>query len=170
MINISALLLFVIVWFGFEQWSMGAQLVLSWKRLSWKSSGTDTGSQRNTVWNYVFKINYSLANTAQGKISNECECVQFLFDETARKIDTICACVAFCPHPKQGCMGKLLHGTQPEALLHSTRPKQCMCKLLHRSRVRKSPLACWHCQPESFCASGKFLRVFTKWAQNQVKM
>ena len=29
-------------------------------------------------------------------------------------------------------------------------------------RVPKNLLASWHCQPESFCASGKFLRVFTK--------
>ena len=31
-----------------------------------------------------------------------------------------------------------------------------------QARVRKSPLARRHCQPESFCASGKFLRVYTK--------
>ena len=37
------------------------------------------------------------------------------------------------------------------------------------SRVRKTPLACWHCQQESFCAAGKFLRVPTKLTQNQVR-
>ena len=31
-----------------------------------------------------------------------------------------------------------------------------------QDRVPKTSLARWHCQPESFCASGKFLRVFTK--------
>ena len=29
-------------------------------------------------------------------------------------------------------------------------------------RLPKTLLAQWHCQPESFCASRKFLRVFTK--------
>ena len=30
------------------------------------------------------------------------------------------------------------------------------------ARGRKTPSACRHCRPESFCASGKFLRVCTK--------
>ena len=37
------------------------------------------------------------------------------------------------------------------------------------TRVRKTSLAHWHCQPESFCAYGRFLRMSTKLAQNQVK-
>ena len=40
---------------------------------------------------------------------------------------------------------------------------------LPAARGPKTPRARKHCSPESFCASGKFLRVYTKWAQNQVK-
>ena len=43
----------------------------------------------------------------------------------------------------------------------------CSCQV--QCRVRKTLLACWHCQLESFCASGKLLRVSTKLAQNQVR-
>ena len=45
-----------------------------------------------------------------------------------------------------------------------------MVDILHIYRLhRKTPSARRHCRPESFCASGKFLRVYTNWAQNQLK-
>ena len=43
----------------------------------------------------------------------------------------------------------------------------CTCQ--PSNRVRKTPSARRHCRPESFCASGKFLRVSTKLVRNQVK-
>ena len=65
--------------------------------------------------------------------------------------------------PTNNVSGSLIQYTHVYTCIHISHPIQCEKKPQNvYTRGRKTQDARMHCIPESFCASGKFLRVYTK--------